>query len=187
MRIVCLGDSLTTGYKVRQKNAWVSILNQETSHTWINAGICGDTSVGMLVRLQTQALPEKPDMVLWMGGSNDIIITGDSNQAKNSLMAMIHQCREFGVVSIIGIPMSIRSIPKRWREVSDISNIYRVSEEYVRWLRKFATDISQCSVDFDAAFRDVGCSTELYLDDGLHPSELGHRLMADTVIACFSR
>ena len=44
MKIVCLGDSLTAGYKVRPESAWVSILNRETPHTWINCGISGDTT-----------------------------------------------------------------------------------------------------------------------------------------------
>lgn len=183
MKIVCLGDSLTAGYKVRQENAWVSILNRETPHTWINCGISGDTSVGMLVRLQTQVLPQKPDAVLWMGGSNDLIITSSSDSAKNSLMAMIHQCGEWGVVPIVGIPLAIRSVPDRWIAVCDLPKVCEGSGEYVRWLRNFVVGIPQRYVDFDAAFRAVGNGPELYLEDGLHPSELGQRIMANTVMA----
>lgn len=183
MKIVCLGDSLTAGYKVRRENAWVSILDRETPHTWINAGISGDTSVGMLVRLQTQVLPRKPDVVFWMGGSNDIIITGSADQAKNSLMAMIHQCGQWGVTPVIGIPLSMRSMPERWKAVCDTPVVYRASEGYVRWLRMFLNGIPQHYVDFDAACRAVGNGPELYLEDGLHPSELGQRVMADAVLA----
>ena len=183
MKIVCLGDSLTAGYKVRQESAWVSILNRETPHTWINCGISGDTSVGMLVRLQTQVLPQKPDAVLWMGGSNDVIITNSSDSAKNSLMAMIHQCGQWGVVPIIGISQVIRSVPDRWVKVCDLPKVCAGSEEYVRWLRNFVVELPQRYVDFDAAFRAVGNGPELYLEDGLHPNEIGQRIMADAVMA----
>ena len=68
MKIVCLGDSLTTGYNLAPGEGWVDLLNRETPHLWVNAGVAGDTSTGLLVRLQSQALPQKPDMVLFMGG-----------------------------------------------------------------------------------------------------------------------
>ena len=183
MKIVCLGDSLTAGYKVRPEEAWVSILNRETPHTWVNCGISGDTSVGMLARLQTEVLPQNPDMVLWMGGCNDVIITGSSDQAKNSLMAMIHQCGHRGVIPAVGIPIAMRSMPDRWKKVCDPQRVYDTSEEYVRWLRRFLAGIPQRNVDFDGAFRAVGNGPELYLDDGLHPDVAGQRIMADAVKA----
>lgn len=182
MKIVCLGDSLTAGYKVRAEDAWVSILNRETPHTWINCGISGDTSVGMLVRLQTQVLPQKPDAVFWMGGSNDVIVTNSSDTAKASLMAMIHHCGQWGVIPMIGIPTTVRSVPDRWSSVCDMPKVRAGSEEYVRWLRNFVVGIPQRHVDFDAAFRAVGNGAELYLEDGLHPGEIGQRIMANAVM-----
>lgn len=92
MKIVCLGDSLTTGYNLAPGEGWVDLLNRETPHLWVNAGVAGDTSTGLLVRLQSQALPQKPDMVLFMGGDNDIMLTGSADQAKSAVMAMVHQC-----------------------------------------------------------------------------------------------
>lgn len=86
------GDSLTTGYNLAPGEGWVDLLNRETPHLWVNAGVAGDTSTGLLVRLQSQALPQKPDMVLFMGGDNDIMLTGSADQAKSAVMAMVHQC-----------------------------------------------------------------------------------------------
>ncbi len=51
MKIVCLGCSLTAGYGVSREDSWVGILSRTTCDTWINAGICGDTTGGMLARL----------------------------------------------------------------------------------------------------------------------------------------
>ena len=92
MKNICLGDSLTAGYHVRPEESWVTLLGRETPDTWINAGVSGDTSAGMLVRLLTEVFPQKPDRVLYMGGDNDILVTGSLDQAKSSLMSILHLC-----------------------------------------------------------------------------------------------
>ena len=74
MNILCIGDSLTAGYGVPREQCWVSLLDRQTQHHWQNAGISGDTTPGMLARLQQ--LPSKPDLIIWMGGINDILLTG---------------------------------------------------------------------------------------------------------------
>ena len=76
MKIICLGDSLTAGCGLRRGENWVELLREQTGDEWINAGVCGDTSTGILVRLQTEVLPQRPDEVLLMGGDNDIMLTG---------------------------------------------------------------------------------------------------------------
>ena len=97
MKIICLGDSLTAGCGLRRGENWVELLREQTGDEWINAGVCGDTSTGILVRLQTEVLPQRPDEVLLMGGDNDIMLTGCADQAKSAMMAMIHQCAARGV------------------------------------------------------------------------------------------
>lgn len=58
MKIICLGDSLTAGCGLRRGENWVELLREQTGDEWINAGVCGDTSTGILVRLQTEVLPQ---------------------------------------------------------------------------------------------------------------------------------
>ncbi|MDM0585184.1 SGNH/GDSL hydrolase family protein [Clostridium perfringens] len=50
MNIICIGDSLTFGYGVGQENSWVSLLNDE-KNKFINKGVNGDTSTGILSRI----------------------------------------------------------------------------------------------------------------------------------------
>lgn len=182
MKIVCLGDSLTTGYNLAPGEGWVDLLNRETPHLWVNAGVAGDTSTGLLVRLQSQALPQKPDMVLFMGGDNDIMLTGSADQAKSAVMAMVHQCVAAGVRPVVGIPYPVRSIPVQWQPVCDMDRALEASAEYVRWLRRLTDAISLRRVDFGAAFDAAGNRADLYQRDGMHPSRLGSRVMADAVL-----
>ena len=182
MKIVCLGDSLTAGYRLSSEDCWVQILNRETPHTWINAGVSGDASTGLLVRLQTEVLPQQPDMVLLMGGDNDIMLTGSEEQAKTSLMAMLHQCAARGVKPVVGIPFPIRNIPQRWQAVCDVENARSASLRYIRWLRALTDAISLRRVDLAAALAAAPLPGELYQEDGMHPSAAGSRVMADAVL-----
>lgn len=186
MKIICLGDSLTAGYRLPADACWVQILNRETPHTWINAGVSGDTSTGLLVRLQTEVLPQHPDMVLLMGGDNDIMLTGSEDLAKTSLMAMLHQCAAQGVKPVVGIPFPIRSIPTRWQAVCDTENARRASLRYIQWLRTLVDAISLRKVDFAAAFAAAPSPEGLYQEDGMHPSAAGSHLMADAVMQALS-
>ena len=104
MKIICLGDSLTAGYNLRREENWVELLNRETPDQWLNAGVSGDTSTGLVARLSAEVLPQRPDEVLFMGGDNDILLTGSADQAKSAVMAMIHQCAARGVRLAAGQP-----------------------------------------------------------------------------------
>ena len=180
MKIICLGDSLTAGYRVPPESCWVRLLDVETPHTWINAGVSGDTTAGLLVRLQTEVLPQNPDAVLIMGGSNDIALTGVCTQAQTNLMAMVHQCVARGVRPVVGIPLPIVGIPEQWRPAASWELAPKASQAYIRWLRAFADAFGLRNVDFAEAVAAQG-GERLYQPDGLHPNVEGHRVMADAV------
>ena len=177
MKIYCLGDSLTAGYGVDPGENWVSRLNTRTSHTWINGGISGDTSPGMLTRLRTDALLEKPDYVIWLGGFNDILLTGSADQAKSCVMAFVNHCAAAGVRPVIGIPYMIRSVAAPWNRLCDWEACRPVLEEYISWLRRLAEAAMLRRVDF----REAG---NCLLRDGMHPSGEGHCRMAEAVLGC---
>jgi lysophospholipase L1-like esterase len=71
MKIVCLGDSLTWGqYGGSYVDALARLLPQ---HSWINAGVGGDTVINLLRRIENDVLPHQPDEILVMVGGNDAI------------------------------------------------------------------------------------------------------------------
>jgi lysophospholipase L1-like esterase len=71
MRIVCLGDSLTWGkYGGSYVNALASL---KPEHTFINAGVGGDTVVNLARRLESDVIAQTPDAVFVMVGCNDAI------------------------------------------------------------------------------------------------------------------
>ena len=177
MKIYCLGDSLTAGYGVAPHKNWVSLLGSRGKNLWINGGISGDTSPGLLARLQTAAIPQKPDMVIWMGGFNDILLTGSADLAKACVMAFVNHCAAAGIRPVIGIPFLLQSVAEPWCRLCDWKTCRPVLEDYVLWLRRFCEAARLRCVDF----REAGAHL---LPDGMHPTEEGHRVMAEAVVRC---
>ena len=84
MKLICIGDSLTFGYGVHLSQRWTRLCAQETGWELVNEGINGDTTGGMLARMQGGVLAELREgglgagrpYVLLMGGSNDVFYSG---------------------------------------------------------------------------------------------------------------
>ena len=58
MKLICIGDSLTFGYGVHLSQRWTQLCAQETGWELVNEGINGDTTGGMLARMQGGVLAE---------------------------------------------------------------------------------------------------------------------------------
>ena len=54
--IVCLGDSLTEAYIINNKDCWVELLQAKLPQNFINSGISGDTTAGMLSRFTSMGI-----------------------------------------------------------------------------------------------------------------------------------
>ena len=173
--LYCLGDSLTFGAGVRASEKWTSLVGSERLRA-VNLGIPGDTTAGMLARLQ-KLLPEaRGQAVLLLGGSNDIFFTGSHLCARNNMAAMVHQLLSSGCRVYVGLPLPIdaAAAPKKWAELADFEAANALLEDYRRWLCCFCAAFDVPVVDFT---QDYVNRKDLYLD-GLHPNAEGHRLMA---------
>ncbi len=180
MRMVCLGDSLTFGYGVGRPRTWVARIARETNMDMHNHGINGDTTGGMLARFGTDVIDKKPDIVLIMGGANDIFMSGTDSVARSNICAMVHQAYAHHITPLVGIqiPISVEQGRKDWAALASYEHAYKVMEEYRDWLILFGQTFHVDIVDFYAAFQRALHQTEhdLYLD-GLHPNERGHEVM----------
>ncbi|MDR1875029.1 MAG: GDSL-type esterase/lipase family protein [Synergistaceae bacterium] len=189
IRIVCLGDSLTYGFGVSRRDTWISLAAERTGMEFVNCGINGDTTGGMLARLRDEMTAHSPDRVLIMGGSNDIFISGAAESAKANMSALSHQVVALGAAPLLGTPppLDVENIRPDWANLADAVHAQTVGDEYAEWLRLFAGVFNIPIVDFRAAFEaasDVKRKRALYID-GLHPTPEGHRLMADVLSAFF--
>lgn len=185
-KLYCLGDSLTYGLGVRTSQKWTALAATETLQI-INLGVSGDTTGGMLARLQTllqtpvyQLPPQERPLVLVMGGTNDIFFSGSDTAARGNLAAMVHQLSAAGYRPLVGIPLPIcpQDAPKKWAELANFEKSAQMLEQYCAWLKAFCAAFDIPTVDFreDYVNQDT-IRRELFLD-GLHPNAEGHALMA---------
>lgn len=180
MKIICLGDSLTYGMGVLRRECWTTLAARETGHTLINRGISGDTTGGMLARLDQEVLRQSPDMVILLGGGNDIVATGSDRVARGNLFAMLHQSLAAGIQPVLGtpVPFDVEAIQADWAGLTDFAAAGRICREYVQWIRTLGRIFGTPVADFYALFESLpGFPGEWYLD-GLHPAAPGHKRMA---------
>ena len=185
-KLICLGDSLTFGLRVPQSQTWPRLV-QETGVEVVSLGICGDTTGGMLARLQTVLREQgrSAAVVLIMGGSNDIFYSGTDVGARSNIGAMVHQVIAAGLTPVVGIPLPIvpEDAPKDWEPVANFYEAAKLLDTYCQWLKTYCKAFGIPTVDFRADFIDSQGKVrrELFCD-GLHPNTQGHRLMAQKLL-----
>ena len=190
LHIFCLGDSLTHGYDVRREETWVFLAGRELAPGIVlhNHGLNGDTTAGMLRRLQADILPARPDAVLIMGGANDIAHEGGWATARVNMPIMVRSVAEAGAVPLVGIPLPYLPPPQAERDGrADLLRAATEYNAYARWLREFCSSSAVQTVDFRACFeedvRRTGDAPDGYFSDGLHFSVKGHRMLAACMAA----
>lgn len=193
-KLFCLGDSVTFGYGVRPSQRWTGIMAREHGWEVVNKGVNGDTTGGMLTRLQARVLAEvKRELsgggrpyVLLMGGSNDIFYSGSDTSARANMGAMVHQMLSAGILPMVGIPLPVAPAfaPEAWAAVVDFAAAAEKLTDYCAWLKRYCAAFGLPYVDFRADFLTPnGTVREALLLDGLHPTPEGHRLMAARLCA----
>ncbi len=177
MHLICLGDSLTSGYGLPRRCAWPALLAQRSGWRVDNAGLPGDTTGGMLARLQRDVLAHRPDAVLLLGGTNDLIASGDDARARENSFALVHQCLAAGLRPLVGVPIPLCPVAMAppWQGWTDFDRVNAGLRDYAAWLRHLAALYGLPVADFDTLFDPE--RPELYLD-GLHPTAAMHARMA---------
>jgi lysophospholipase L1-like esterase len=187
MKLVFIGDSLTYGYGVFRAECWVEIVKYKLNVPIINKGINGDTTAGMLSRSYIDVVENTPTHVIIMGVCNDFIANRSLNMVKGNITELVKESIKYNIVPIIGIEMPIDKTlaERKWSGDLDYDKINRLAKDYRNWLLNFSTENNIACIDFYSCFDESLKNKnpkELYVD-GLHPTVLGHQLMADCAIA----
>ena len=179
MKTICFGDSLTFGLTVKTTDKWVYLLQKMKDDLFIQRGIPGDTSGGMLARLRPDVINDHPDRVLIMTGGNDIICGCDCGTVKANIMAMVHQCKAENIEPVVlsEIPVYLPMIPPEWTALCDFRQYNARQEILADWYPRFARSFHVTYIDVFHEFRIL---PENYTD-GIHPSAEGHKLILTTI------
>jgi lysophospholipase L1-like esterase len=164
-QIVFLGDSLT------ERNDWSAKLS--TAAAIRNRGISGDTSDGVLARLD-EVLISRPSKVFLMIGTNDLWTNNSPRKTADNILDVASRLQERApeIQVYVQTVLPVRNEPALNRKVEAINNLIR---------ERSATSRVRI-IDTYAAFRDSrGLLNENYTDDGVHLTLEGYRVWEELV------
>lgn len=173
--IAALGDSLTQGYGLKQKNGFVpqlaDWLNNEGVRNvrLINAGVSGDTTAGGLSRAEWTLTPDVDAMILTLGG-NDLLRGFDPSISRANLDGILQVARDKNVdVLLIGLTAPTNYGPE-YKQAFDAMYVDLAREYDTLYLPSFFAGITG-----GAALRDTDPSlvTPFMQLDRIHPNPKG--------------
>lgn len=171
LTLVALGDSLTEGYGVETHQAYPALLEARLrqegfSCNVINAGISGETSSGLLSRIN-RVLLLKPDIVILCTGANDGLGGMDTRKIKNNISRMVQIFKEHQVMVVLaGMKMLVDDAPS-------------YSGAYARLYSEIADQEDILFIPF--LLQGVAGKPEFNLEDEIHPNAKGYRIIAASV------
>ena len=142
----------------------------------VNMGISGDTTGGMLERIERSVYSQEPDVVVFLGGVNDILSGYDDSATVANIRAILEGVRA--------------NLPKA--EVL-VQSIYPVSEyagsDFNSHIRAVNDEIKNMAKELGCRYVDVysamataeGRLDGRYSYDGLHPNEEGYAVACPIV------
>jgi lysophospholipase L1-like esterase len=183
--IVAIGDSLTYGWMVRK--GYLDFLKEMLTEKYpkngfrlINKGIPGDTAEGGLHRLDPDVFFYKPDCVLVQFALNDAFVGYTPDDYRLNIETIISEILGNTEAEIVLVTSSYIG-ENEWNEVieksfygslENLAQTYELSVAPVHehWKRRVREGV------------DLG---ELVQFDGVHPTVMGYKLMAEAVMEIF--
>ncbi|HTQ78833.1 MAG TPA: arylesterase [Thermoanaerobaculia bacterium] len=169
--VIFLGDSLTAGLGLEEAQAFPALLSDRFAASnlplhVINAGVSGDTTAGGLRRLDW-LLGQKPKIVVLGLGANDALRGAPTEEIEQNLREIIRRCQARGAEVLL---LGMRIPPNYGPDYTG-----RFSALYPRIAKEMGVPL----VPFLLA--GVGGIPELNQADGIHPTAVGQRKVADNV------
>ncbi|MDD5431051.1 MAG: GDSL-type esterase/lipase family protein [Candidatus Pacebacteria bacterium] len=160
--IIAYGDSLTRGFGIPPGKNFVTILSEHTNIPIINAGVTGDTTSEALIRLQTEILDKKPDIVMVCLGGNDFLHGLSEDVIYANLKTIIEKIQGGGAkVILLGISSeNLPNFEKTFQKLASEKKVY----VYV------------------PNIMDGVLSQKNFLFDNIHPNGRGHELIAQKIL-----
>jgi acyl-CoA thioesterase I len=169
--IVAVGDSLTEGYGVAEENAYPARLERRLKAAglpWrvINAGISGETSSGLLSRVDW-TLSLKPDIAILVTGANDGLRGIDPALIESNIDRIVTRFKALGVTVILG---GMQISPN-------------LGTNYTAAIRVLYPRLAAKHDLLLIPFFLAGVAAEAHLNqaDGIHPTAEGYRIVTDSV------
>ena len=171
LRIVAFGDSLTSGHRLPEKDAYPAVVQKKLKaaglpYTILNYGVSGDTTTRALRRLD-RALAEKPQIFIVELGVNDGLRGVPVPQIKANLEKIIAAFQEQHVDVLL---CGMEALP---------FNGWQYTIEFHRMYEDLALKYDVPLVPF--VMNGVLGNPDMISEDGVHPNAAGARYIAGTI------
>ena len=173
--ILFFGNSLTAGYGIKPEDAFPGIIQKRLDslvlpYKVINAGLSGETTASGVNRIEWVLREPVAIMILELGG-NDGLRGIDPEESKKNLQKIVDLTQtRYPDISII---------------IAGMEAPPNMGQEYVTAFRSIFPELSQINdlplIPF--LLEGVGGELELNQQDGIHPNEQGHKIVAINVWA----
>ena len=168
-RIISLGDSITYGYPFGNRYSWVELVSQKIGIPIINAGSNGDTFRNMENRLLTDVVDQNPDYVIFLGGANDVYHGTPLETMQERFDRIVKNLIQHKIKPILGLPTPI-----------DDKKHEGAIAPFRKFVKGYAKKKKLPVINFfDPFFEGKKRVSSGLLEDGVHPSVSGYRLMAE--------
>lgn len=171
LRVVALGDSLTSGYGLQKGEDYPSQLQAALRAEGLdvhieNAGVSGDTTEAGLARLEGAIKGDKPDLVIVALGGNDMLRSIDPNITKQNLHNILQSLKDKDIKAVLyGMRAPAFQTPPAYRKV--FNAIFEdLADEFDVELYPFFLE-------------GVIMNPRLNQGDGIHPNSHGIAVMVE--------
>ncbi len=178
-RIVFIGNSITEGWSLHHPEFFIG-------KPYINRGIGGQTTPQMLIRFRQDVIDLKPKVVIILAGTNDIAgNTGPMTleMTRNNIISMSEIAQANGINVIISSVLP--AYDYSWKPgLSPDKKIPKLNE----MLKQYAENKGFVYLNYFASMVDDrnGLINE-YGSDGVHPNEMGYKVMAPLAEAAIEK
>lgn len=163
---VILGDSL------------VAYLNHRLYHLndWVNMGIAGDTTVGVLNRLDA-VIRLKPRKVILSIGSNNLVLTDLTiDESIDQILEIVSTLQEFSDVYVL----SITPVNSKTKLAKELYIAGRTNDDVNQMNQKLKLKLKNHYIDIASALKDQdGLLREELTTDGIHLNHEGYIIMIE--------
>lgn len=171
--IVFFGNSLTAGYGLDPSQAFPALIqqkidSQDLPYKVINAGVSGETSSGGNSRIDW-ILEQPLDIFVLELGANDGLRGLPVNQTKSNLQAIIDKVKA--------------KYPKAQILIAGMQMPPNLGQQYTADFRAIFPELAKknnCTL-IPFILEGVGGEARFNQEDGIHPTEDGHEIVAENV------
>ena len=171
-KIIALGDSLTAGFGLTEKESYPYLLQQRLNDEGynfevVNAGVSGDTSLGGLERADWVLEQEGAKVLILELGANDLLRGLPVAKMKENLASIIKKAKSKKVKVLLCGMLAPPSMGSEYQR--DFSNVFP----------DLADELEVAYLPF--LLEGVAMNKALNQADGIHPNPEGTRIMTENI------